>query len=140
MSLGFTSPACLPLLPQPLATLDHLKTQQREHTEAVVPVEERVPWGPITPGTACALLPVATHPTSFGPPLTGAAGCLVRQGEPDVVSVHFLCVHVSNQGAELALMLGGLLERAGNWGLGGLGVASRLHSARALGALPFAPW
>lgn len=140
MSLGFTSPACLPHLPQPLATLDHLKTQQREHTEAVVPVEERAPWGPITPGTACALLPVATGPTRFGPPLSGAAGHLVRQGEPNVVSFHLLCVHVSDRGAELALMLGGPLERAGNWGLGGLGVASRLHSAGALGALPFAPW
>lgn len=35
--------SCLSALPQPLATLGHLKTQQREHTEAVVPVEERVP-------------------------------------------------------------------------------------------------
>ena len=140
MSLGFTSPACLPPLPQPLATLDHLKTQQREHTEAVVPVEERAPWGPITPRTACALLPVATRPMRFGPPLPGTAGHLVRQGEPDVVSVHLLCVHVSDRGAELALMLGSPLERAENWGLGGLGVASRLHLAGALGALPFAPW
>ena len=69
-----------------------------------------------------------------------AAGHLVRQGDPNIVSFHLLCVHVSDWGAELALMLGGPLERAGNWGLGGLGVASRLHSAGALGALPFAPW
>ena len=140
MSLGFTSPACLPPLPQPLATLDHLKTQQREHTEAVVPVEERAPWGPITPRTACALLPVATRPMRFGPPLPGTAGHLVRQGEPDVVSVYLLCVHVSDRGAELALMLGSPLELAGIGGWGGLGVASRLHLAGALGALPFAPW
>lgn len=66
--------------PQPLAALHHLKTQQRKHREAVVPVEERVPRGPgdlrepITPGTACTLLPVATRPMHFGPLLPGAAG------------------------------------------------------------------
>ena len=66
--------------PQPLAALDHLKTQQRKHREAVVPVEERAPrepgdlCEPITPGTACALLPVATRPTRFGPLLPGSAG------------------------------------------------------------------
>ena len=61
------------------------------------------------------------------------------RGEPDLVSVHLLCVHMSDWGTELALMLGGPLERAGTWGLGGLGVESRLHSAGALGALPFTP-
>lgn len=66
--------------PQPLAALHHLKTQQRKHREAVVPVEERAPRGPgdlrepITPGTACTLLPVATRPMHFGPLLPGAAG------------------------------------------------------------------
>lgn len=78
MSLVLTSPACLPPLPQPLATLGHLKTQQRERTEAVVPVEERVPRGPITLGTACTLLPVATCPMRFGPPLPGAVGGVSR--------------------------------------------------------------
>lgn len=66
MSLVLTSPACLPPLPQPLATLGHLKTQQREHTEAVVPVEERVPRDPSHLGQPALCYPWPHAPRALG--------------------------------------------------------------------------
>lgn len=60
----------------------------------MVPVEERVPRGPgdlpepITPRTACTLLPAATRPTRFGPLLAGAAG---RVSQTSRVSTSCVC-------------------------------------------------
>lgn len=104
-------------LPQPLATLGHLKTQQREHTEAVVPVEERVPRDSITLGTACACCPWPHAPRALGRVGLAQAG----RGEPDLVSVHLLCVHVSDWGTGVGPDAGWPIRKSRELGVGGPG-------------------